>query len=253
MTGSILKQLALFATLTLAVALLPGVYHECFMPSENGNTVVEWRVIDSPSVPFAWGWSGFETWLVEEGSSIEFEITSVSPEIDGNLTIGNLTVQANNTRIAMELVLGVWGSTPFFPGLIIPIDSESLQRLNETAQEAAARKSGNYMNGSMEVSIEQVAASNGTYQCVVFDYVQDPVSFGDPQVTELAYDLETGVLVFCNTSYSFGTPYILTLELSAIAEPPNPAPLGLLITIVGLGGAGAVAVIIVSATRIAKT
>jgi hypothetical protein len=250
--SNIIRQSAIWATLTLAIVLLPVNYHECLIPSQNGNTIIEWNVIDSPSVPFAWGWSGSETWLAEKGSKVEYEVTSVSPEIAGNLTIGNLTTQANNTRIGIELVLGVWGKTPFFPGLIIPIDPEAVERLNETAQEAAARKSGNYMNGSIQVSLRELDASNHTHECVFFDYVQDPVEFGAPQQTELAYDLETGVLVFCNTSYSFGVPYILTLELSSIKEPVKPVPLGLLFMIVGLGGAGIAAVLLVGAALITK-
>ncbi len=238
-----MKHAAICMILALMMISSAGNYHDCFTPSDEGNTIVKWNVIEGPSTPVAWGWSGSEKWRVQRDSKIAFEVTAVEPEVDGILTIGNLTVNANNSQIGTELVLGVWGSTPFFPGLIIPIDDEAVDQLNQTAQESAARKSGNYMNGSMAVYTEEVISSNGTYQCVVFDYVQDPVAFGEPQKTELKYDLETGVLVFCNTSYSFGTPYMLTLEISSIEQPTSlRIPYLQLITTIALSGTATVIV-----------
>ncbi len=238
-----MKHTAICMILTLITMSSSGFYHDCFTPSEEGNTIVKWNVIDSPLTPVAWGWSGSEKWLVQRDSRITFEVIAVEPEIAGILTIGNLTINANNSQIGTELVLGVWGLTPFFPGLIIPIDDEAVDRLNQTAQDSASRKSGNYMNGSMAVYTEQVVSSNETYHCVVFDYVQDPVGFGEAQKTELKYDLETGVLVFCNTSYSFGTPYILSLEISSIEHPAGlSSPDSLLLMMIALSGTATVIV-----------
>jgi hypothetical protein len=87
----------------------------------------------------------------------------------------------------------------------------------------------------MESSYEEVVAHGTSYDCIIFEYEQDPVSFGEPQLTMLAYDLVTGVMVKANTSYSFGTPYSLVLELEGIYTPsvgPTPLLVGVAIALV---------------------
>jgi hypothetical protein len=89
----------------------------------------------------------------------------------------------------------------------------------------------------MESSFGKVVAHGTSYDCVIFEYEQDSVSFGEPQKTMLAYDLVTGVLVEANTSYSFGTPYLLILELESIYTPsvdPTFLLVGVAIALVGV-------------------
>ncbi|MFX0107082.1 MAG: hypothetical protein ACFE7R_02265, partial [Candidatus Hodarchaeota archaeon] len=62
------------------------------------------------------------------------------------------------------------------------------------------------------------------YSCIEFDYKQDPTGFGEPQNTTLAYDLETGLLVRADTSFTFLQPYHLFIELSNIDTPSPTLP-----------------------------
>ena len=70
-------------------------------------------------------------------------------------------------------------------------------------------------------------------ECIIFDYEQDPTESGEPQLTHLAYALDTGVLVEARTSYSFGVPYLLELELdlTVSVDPPFIA-IGLVVTVI---------------------
>jgi hypothetical protein len=141
-------------------------------------------------------------------------------------------------------VYSVWGLTPFFPGLVVKIGDENLAVLNETAHASAARVSGNYLNGTMNSSYGTVIVNGRSYNCIIFEYQQDPTGFGDPQLTYLAYDTETGILVKGNSSYYFGepwSPYSLIVELESISTP------GVDMTwiLVGVGAVVAVVVIMI--------
>ena len=212
----------------IALSLSSGIafgnldYHTSLSPVIDNNTIVTWNVIESPEVAFQWGWTGEGGWIMGNKTQIMFNITHVSTYVRGNLDIGNFSITANNTDIARELVLGVWGLTPFFSGLVVEVGEDKLNDLNETAYASAERVYGNYLNGTMTSIYEQVVIDSGTYNCISFDYVQDSSGYGEPQRTSLAYDTVTGVLVKANTSYSFGTPYILTLELASIIPPSDP-------------------------------
>jgi len=204
--------------LSASVVATPTDYNPVLVPKSTGNTTITWTVLNSSNDAFALYWSGTGAWLAENGSEMTFEITGVEEDVEGTLTLGNKTWSSNDTEIAMDLTLSVWSlSNPWLPGFIVKIGESNLNQLNNSAFAAAARVSGNYMNGTMTSSYEQVVAGGVEYNCIVFDYVQDPPLFGEPQLTELAYDVETGVLVRANTSYSFGAPYILILELSSIS------------------------------------
>ncbi|MFW9800634.1 MAG: hypothetical protein ACFFD9_09370 [Candidatus Thorarchaeota archaeon] len=208
--------------LAASVVASPAGYNEIVAPNEWGNTVIAWTVLDSPDVAFALWWSGTGAWLAGQGSEMIFNVTGVEEDIEGVLTLGNMTWSANDTFIAMDLALSVWGITPWLPGLVVAVGETNLDELNATAYEAAARVSGNFLNGTMTSSYETVTASETAYDCLVFEYEQDPPVFGEPQIMYLAYDTVTGVLVMANTSFSFGTPYILTLELDSIVIPLPP-------------------------------
>ncbi len=204
--------------LSASVAATPTDYSSVLVPKSTGNTTITWTVLNSSNDAFALYWSGTGAWLAENGSEMVFEITGIEEDVEGKLTLGNKTWSANDTDIAMDLTLSVWSlANPWLPGFVVKIGDSNLNELNSTAFAAAARVSGNYMNGTMTSSYEHVESGGVEYDCIVFDYVQDPPLFGEPQLTRLSYDVETGVLVKANISYSFGTPYVLILELSSIS------------------------------------
>lgn len=220
-------------------------YHRSLEPTPDGKTTISWNIEESPDVPFEWGWTGEGAWIAEEGSSMTFSIDNISDVIEGTLHIGNLSVDTNDTTIARELVIGVWGVTPFFPGLVVPIGDANMENLNETARESAERVSGNYMNGTMNLSKKTIESHGLEYDCITFDYQQDPTEYGEPQITHLAYDLETGVLVWANTSYSFSTPYTLCLSLEMITSPsPNSV-----LALIGIAVVSVISLIVIIKVR----
>ena len=96
----------------------------------------------------------------------------------------------------------------------------NIDALNDSAFTAAARVSGNFMNGTMSSTYENVTVNQIEYEAITFDYVQDTPFAGDPQRTRLTYAIETGVLLYANTSYWFGEgfePYWLEIEFREIA------------------------------------
>ena len=207
--------------LTANVVASSDDYYQPLVPSPQGNTIVNWRMVEIPELAVEWGWAGEGAWLAESGSIMSFTITTLDEYVTGDLTIGNFTIESNNTDVARELILGVWGLTPFFPGLIVAIGQDNLDDLNDTAHASAERVQGNYMNGTMASSYEPVVVGGASYDCIVFDYEQDSSGYGEPQRTYLAYDTLTGVLVQANTSVTFANEYILVLELQSIL-PPGP-------------------------------
>ncbi|MFX0045848.1 MAG: hypothetical protein ACFE8Z_08375 [Candidatus Hermodarchaeota archaeon] len=252
MTKAMLRRVLIVALiavcfLSASVAATPIGYDPILVPKSTGNTKITWTVLNSSNDAFALYWSGSGAWLAENGSAMVFEITGVEEDVEGMLTLGNMTWSSNDTEIAMDLTLSVWSvSNPWLPGFIVKTGESNLNQLNSTAFAAAARVSGNYMNGTMTSSYEQVVAGGAEYDCIVFDYVQDPTLFGEPQLTRLSYDIETGVLVRANTSYSFGTPFILILELSSISPS---ADFEFWLAASALAGGGILVVVILAVLR----
>ncbi|MFW9850157.1 MAG: hypothetical protein ACFFF4_13555 [Candidatus Thorarchaeota archaeon] len=228
------KQMIVIPILVALIVTLPvsatGDYSEMLVV----DAIATWDVVEAPDVPFSLFWSGSGKWLAESGSKMQFTISSVDDDIEGTLTLGNHTWMGNDTDIANDLVLGVFGLTPFLPGLFIETSNDSLEDLTTQAMASAFRTFGNYLNGTMESGIEDVTVSSGSYRCIAFDYTQDESGWGEPQRTTLAYDLSSGILVFANTTYSFGVPYSLVLEYSGIIVPPSPLVWASLILIVGV-------------------
>jgi hypothetical protein len=224
----------------------PTGYSQDLFPRDSVSTRITWTVVESPEVAFTLWFSGTGAWIATPGSEIVFEITSVSEDVEGQLTLGNVTYAADDTDIAIDLALGAWSqTTPWLPGFVVKIGASSFADLNETAFASAKRVLGNNMNGTM-VSTYEVVTSNGIqYDCIVFEYVQDPIIWGEPQLTTLAYDLETGILVKANTSYSFGTPYLLVFELARV-DIPTVDPFFLW---VGVTVAGVVLIIVAAVIR----
>ena len=214
---------------------------------ESGDGIL-WQIESTPSDVFNMFYTGGGNWLAQNETTISFGIDSVADDVLGQLTIGNVSVLTNDTDVAKDLTLGVWGTpTAWWPGLIVKVGQADIDSLNETAYASAERVSGNYLNGTMVSSLESVSdASEIEHQCIVFDYEQDPSGFGEPQRTHLAYSIDTGVLIEANTSYSFGTPYELIFRFAGfvtitvvdlIAEP------GILITTMGIIGGVLIAVV----------
>ncbi len=207
---------------------------------ENGK-ILEWRVEATPTSAFNLYYTNGGNWLAENGSLMRFSIQSVSDDVVGQLTIGNVSVVANDTEIAKDLTLGVWGTpTEWWPGLIVGVGESNIESLNATAFASAERVSGNFLNGTMTSHYENISVGNVQLECIVFDYEQDPSGFGDPQRTHLAYCLATGVLVEASTSYSFGVPYNLEISLEGSGTPLVEPQQGLYLLIIGGAVLGAV-------------
>ncbi|MFW9833012.1 MAG: hypothetical protein ACFFEK_03370 [Candidatus Thorarchaeota archaeon] len=223
-----------------------------------GSTVT-WRIDVAPTDITIMYYSEGGNMRAQDGSLMRCEVSSYANDVSGMFAVGNVTVFANDTEIARDLVLGVWGTpTEWWPGLFIEPGQSSANSQNETAYAAAERVAGNYLNGTMtsrydSVSVEIWNRTSQAYdiveeECIIFDYEQDPPAFGEPQITHLAYSLNSGVLVKANTSYSFGIPYNLVLSLQEIL-PPQPVDfnpdLRIMITMVGLIGGGFLAIVVV--------
>ncbi len=228
--------LLLFLMLSFSIISVeagPEDYHPSIVPTDNQYTRLSWTVVGAPSMAVEWGWMGEGAWLATNESSMTFSIMEVDSYLEGYLSIGNFSITTNNTDVARELVLGVWGLTPFFPGLVVMIGQDNLDTLNDTAYASAARVQGNYLNGTMESRYENVTVGDNTYYCLIFEYEQDPSGFGEPQVTHLAYDTVTGILIKADTSVTIENPYILMLEYSGLEAvsltsfPIDPILMGL--------------------------
>ncbi|MFX1368274.1 MAG: hypothetical protein ACFFAY_06740, partial [Promethearchaeota archaeon] len=98
----------------------------------------------------------------------------------------------------------------------------------------------NYLNGTMNSKYDQMTVSGETYDCIIFDYLQDETGFGVPQETFLAYDTATGILVIANTSVTFDNPYVLHIELSSVTHILSAGSV-----LLGIVGVGAVVLVIV--------
>lgn len=258
-----------------ALILLVGLFILTFnitpqavgLPTEiQSGSYITWTVNIAPRNITNMYYSEGGNMLAENRSHMSFYVDSIADDVVGTFHIGNVTVAANDTEIARDLVLGVWGThTEWWPGLFVETGQSNIESLNDTAYAAAERLSGNYLNGTMTSRFDdvRVVVWNSTTEiydhvdeeCIVFDYEQDPTVFGDPQVTQLAYSLNSGVLVKANTSYSFGVPYNLVISLVVLAPPPPPVDFpawpGILIGPALIGGAF-LAAIVIAYTRLSR-
>ncbi len=215
----------------------------------EGGSEISWRVGVAPRNITNMYYSEGGNMLAANGSLMTCSISGISEDVEGVYSIGNVSVTANDTEIARDLVLGVWGSTTeWWPGFFIETGNNSIESLNATAYAAAERVSGNYLNGTMNSRFENYTFTMWnrttedyhlvTEECIIFDYEQDPPIFGNPQITHLVYSLNSGVLVQANTSYSFGVPYNLVVYLSDIipAMPYDHPVIPQIIILSGLAG-----------------
>ena len=221
-----------------SLIITASCYNEDLQPGVMGNTIITWDVIDAPTTAFSWWGSGFirlGNWIADDGTKMTFEVTKIGESneyLTGNLVLGNLSITTNNTDISNNLILGLSGLTGWYPGLIIPIGDANIQAQNQTAYAAAERVGGNWLNGTVESWYETLSINEIDYNCIVWNFIQDPPSYGEPQLTYLSYDLETGVLVRCNSTFTFNYPYSLVLELDNI-QPPQVR--GALLIALGIG------------------
>ena len=239
-----------FATmLVVAVLLIP-----ISVQAQTGNfgvsrgDSVTWDV--GIGTNFTLWYTGGGYCAIENGSTMSFNVSEVNQEVFGMLSIGNVTVPANDTAVALDLTLGIWPS--WLTGLFVEVGQENIESLNESAYAAAARVSGNWMNGTITSRYENISVGEGLQECIVFDYQQDPPG---TQITHLAYSLAFGVLVEANTSVTFASTYKLVLSLRGEQGYPTavdfPANFGGLIVIGGLGG-GLLAVIVIAYVKLSR-
>ena len=215
--------IAIGGLLFLSVILIPtaissGVLNP-LAPGLFGDATIQWRVKQSPDVPFQLFYSGNEKWIAENGSIMSFQITKINDDFEGIVKLGNSTWRGNDTDLARDLTLGVWGKTAWLPGLLIHTDEKSIEQENATAYKSALRVYGNYLNGTIDSKIESIELSGKYYNCINFYYVQDEPLFGDPQILRLSYDLNSGILVYANVYYSFGVPYTFEIALLSVSSP----------------------------------
>ncbi len=230
------------------------------LPTEyQSGSYVTWTVNVAPRNTTNMYYSEGGNMIAENRSIMSCIIDSVANDIVGTYYVGNISVTANDTEIAKDLVLGVWGTpTEWWPGMFVKTGQSNIESLNETAYAAAERGPDNFLNGTMSSRYDNVSvvvwnSTSKVYntideECIIFDFQQDPTGFGEPQVTHLAYSLNSGVLVKANTSYTFVDPYNLVLSLVTLA-PPIPVDFtanpGVLITIIGVVGGALLAVVVV--------
>ncbi len=229
-----LRFLIIIAVLFLMIPSVSaaGNYSDIINPTPFGNTSISWRINDISDDPVDLYWLGAGKALAESETYMTFTILEVGDDILGELSLGNVTIVGNDTDIALDLTLSIWSfSYSFLPGLIIEIGEENISNLNQTAYSAAERVAGNYMNGTIVSAFEEVTIVGMTYDCITFTYQQDDVGILEPQSTYLAYDITNGVLVKAETSVTFSTPYLLSLELVDVVTPLAIGPM----ILVGVG------------------
>lgn len=200
-------------------------------PAADRSTTAIWQIKQTPNVAFESFWTGGGYWIADTFSNMTFSVGNIEEDVAGSLTLGNMSVLTNDTMIARDLTLGVWGAVEFSPGLFIKTGSSDIESLNGTAFAAADRIKGNYLNGTMISYYDNYTVGDIKYECIFFEYEQDSAIFGIPQNTHLVYSLSMGILIYANTSYSFGepfNPYNFEVEFVSIdysGTMPNPIPI----------------------------
>lgn len=255
------KRNAIILIVALFVVTVNTTSQTVGLPTDvQSGTSYTWIVNVAPQSVTNMFFSEGGNMLAENDTSMSCDVEIIGDDIVGTYFIGNVSVRANDTEIAKDLVLGVWGTyTEWWPGLFIETGQSNIDALNATAYAAAERVYGNYLNGTMTSRYDNVTvaiwnSSSHAYaleseECIIFDFEQDPTGFGEPQITHLAYSLTSGVLMRANTSYSFGDPYNLAITF---VELPDPTPVdftvdfGGVLIISGIIGGGLLAVIVIS-------
>ena len=217
----------LIALLSMQMASGAMAYAIDIHPVQDASTIVRWEVTHAPESVFSMYFTGAGNCLIESGSNVSFNVGEINEDVSGLLSVGNVSILTNDTDVARDLVLGVGIFSSFEPGLFVKAGASNIDVLNDSAFAAAERVLGNFMNGTMISTYENTTIGGIEYETITFDYEQDPPFAGDPQRTSLIYDIETGVLLYANTSYWFGEgfePYWLEIEFIEIAHEGGYLP-----------------------------
>lgn len=184
-------------TMAQNLSYAPGLY-----PTALHTHKLHWRINNVTNAAVEYGFGSGTFWQAEAGQTISFEIQEiVNDELHGLFTIGNLTIPANDSRIAAEIVFSIW---PWFPGLVSHLDWSSV---DQSAIEVAASF---YMNGSLEIETKSTTKT--------YEYHQGP--WGN-QNTTLTYDLGTGILLSAYTEFFFLNDYHLGIDFLLITQNPT--------------------------------
>ena len=217
----------LIAVLSMNMIVGSMAYASDIQPAEDRTTVVNWQVTQAPQSAFNLYFTGAGYCLIEADSTLSFTVGDINGDVEGLLTIGNVSIMTNDTDVSRDLVLGVGIFSAFEPGLFVETGVSNFNDLNASAYTSAERVSGNWMNGTMTSSYGNVTIGDIEFEAITFDYEQDAPFAGDPQRTCLIYDITTGILLYANTSYWFGEgtePYWLEIEFLGI-NYAGPFPL----------------------------
>jgi hypothetical protein len=171
-------------------------------PNPFNTPKLQWRIsnVTDESVEFGFGSGQF--WHARVDQALTFDIQEiVNDEVSGIFTIGNLTIPANDSRIAAEIVFSIW---PWFPGLVSHLDWNTV---DQQATDAAATF---FMNGSLDIQTTSTTKS--------YIYHQGP--WGN-QNTTLVYALGTGILLSAYTEFFFLNDYHLGIEFIVLTQNPT--------------------------------
>ena len=191
------------------------------LPNSFSIPKLHWEITNATAEVVEYGFGSGTFWQAQAGQDLTFEVReNTDNELHGLFTIGNLTLLANDSRIAAELVFSIW---PWFPGLVSHLNWNAV---DQAANEAAMSF---YMNGSLDI---QSTATTRSYI-----YHQGP--WGN-QNTTLVYDVNSGILLDGYTEFFFLNDYHLGIQFVNLTQKPTS-----LMTLVFTGILG-VAVIILA-------
>jgi hypothetical protein len=200
-------------------------YAQGLHPNALSTPKLHWRITNVTSEVVEFGFGSGAFWKTRAGQPLTFEIQEITnDELYGLFTIGNLTMLANDTRIAGELTFSIW---PWFPGLVSHLDWTNVD------QDATDAASGYFLNGSLDIT---TTPTTKTYV-----YHQGP--FGN-QNTTLVYDISSGILLSAYTEVFFLNDYHLGIEF--ITQTQNPTNLTTMLFV----GILAIAIVVVSVSYI---
>jgi hypothetical protein len=172
------------------------------LPNSFSTPKLHWEITNATAEVVEFGWGSGTFWQAQAGQDLTFEVReSAGDELHGLFTIGNLTLPANDSRIATELVFSIW---PWFPGLVSHLDWNAV---DQAATDAALSF---FMNGSLDT---QSTATTRSYI-----YHQGP--WGN-QNTTLVYDVNSGILLTGYTEFFFLNDYHLGIQFVNLRQKPT--------------------------------
>ncbi len=232
----------LIAVLSMNMIVGSMAYASDIQPAEDRTTIVKWQVTHAPLSAFNMFSTGPVNCLIEADTTLSFTVGEINEDVEGLLNIGNVSIMANDTDVARDLVLGVGWFSPFLPGLFVEIGVSNFNDLNSSAYASAE----SVLNGTMTSSFSNVTIGDIEFEAITLDYEQDTPDVGDPQRTRLIYDITTGILLYANTSYWFGEgfeSYWLEIEFLDITYSSTFPPLTIYYVIIAIIIVGIIAIV----------